>query len=316
MLSMQQHSIGEVVSFYLARCEVEGKSPHTMRAYRETMRRFVRSLPSDELVITTISIEHILTYLAAFTSLSFEARHRYFREVRCFFRWAVEAGYCEDTPFRGLRNVRLPRKIVQPYTPVQVARILASCDTDTPAGLRDRAIVLMLLDTGIRCAECAQLRWEDCDVDTGRLRILHAKGNKQRVVSFSTYCRNALADYVVARGRNPGPLFLALTPNGQLRPGVALRTTGLKQCLWRIGQRTGIAKVHAHRFRHTFATWAIQQGAREIDVQHLLGHASPDMVRRYSSTYRSEQAAERHVEFSPADGLMIGAADQGEVAHL
>jgi integrase/recombinase XerC/integrase/recombinase XerD len=284
-----------------------------MRAYRETMRRFVRSLPSHDLVITTISIEHILTYLAAFTSLSFAARHRYFREVRCFFRWAVEAGYCEDTPFRGLRNVRLPRKIVQPYTPGQVAQILAVCDPDTPAGLRDRAIVLTLLDTGIRCAECAQLQWDDCDIDTGRLRILHAKGNKQRVVSFATSCQDALMEYAVARGSDPGPFFLALTPHGKLRPGVALRTTGIKQCLWRIGQRTGIARVHAHRFRHTFATWAIEQGAREIDVQHLLGHASPDMVRRYSATYRSEQSAARHAAFSPADGLLIGTAERGGV---
>jgi integrase len=57
-----------------------------------------------------------------------------------------------------------------------------------------------------------------------------------------------------------------------------------------------VSKVHAHRFRHTFATWAIQSGAREIDVQYLLGHSSSDMVRRYSSAYRSEQAALRHGE--------------------
>ena len=73
--------------------------------------------------------------------------------------------------------------------------------------------------------------------------------------------------------------------------------------LRRLAKRTGIAKVHAHRFRHTFATWAIEQDARELDVQHLLGHSSPDMVRRYASTYDSEQAARRHVVFSPAEQL-------------
>ena len=73
--------------------------------------------------------------------------------------------------------------------------------------------------------------------------------------------------------------------------------------LRRLGKRTGIPKVHAHRFRHTFATWAIEQDARELDVQYLLGHASPDMVRRYSATYISEQAARRHAAFSPAERL-------------
>ena len=58
-----------------------------------------------------------------------------------------------------------------------------------------------------------------------------------------------------------------------------------------------------HRFRHTFATWAIEHDARELDVQYLLGHSSPDMVRRYASTYNCEQAARRHVFFSPAEAL-------------
>ena len=57
-----------------------------------------------------------------------------------------------------------------------------------------------------------------------------------------------------------------------------------------------------------FATWAIRHDARELDVQYLLGHASPDMVRRYSSSYRSEQAATRHVRFSPADQMLAPAS--------
>ncbi len=79
--------------------------------------------------------------------------------------------------------------------------------------------------------------------------------------------------------------------------------------LRRLGRRTGIQKVHAHRFRHTFATWTIAHDARELDVQYLLGHSSPDMVQRYSSSYRSEQAATRHHRFSPAD-QMLGAPEE------
>jgi integrase len=63
-------------------------------------------------------------------------------------------------------------------------------------------------------------------------------------------------------------------------------------------------KVHAHRFRHTFATWAIEQNACERDVQYLLGHSCPEMVRRYAPTYNSEQAARRHAAFSPAERLV------------
>jgi integrase/recombinase XerD len=105
------------------------------------------------------------------------------------------------------------------------------------------------------------------------------------------------------RGQEPGPLFLAANGHRTFRSGVGLQPNGLKQILIRLGRRTGIPKVHAHRFRHTFATWAIEADARELDVQYLLGHSSPDMVRRYASTYNSEQAARRHSSFSPANTL-------------
>ena len=83
--------------------------------------------------------------------------------------------------------------------------------------------------------------------------------------------------------------------------------SGFKQLLRRLGRAAGVRRVHAHRFRHTFATWAIAHDARELDVQHLLGHSSPEMVRRYSATYGSAQAAERHAAFSPGDGMLAAA---------
>jgi len=55
--------------------------------------------------------------------------------------------------------------------------------------------------------------------------------------------------------------------------------------------------------RHTFATWAIENDARELDVQYLLGHSTPAMVRRYSATYNSEKAARAHARWSPGDML-------------
>ena len=300
-------ALPELIDLYVLRCEVEGKSPRTVRAYRETLGRFLRTLTEDGAPLDAAQIEtaHVYTYLGRYTHLGTETRHRYFREVRCFFNWLVEADYLERSPFRGMRNVRLPQRIVQPFSADELACLLAACPTGTPLGIRDRAILLMLLDTGIRCSELVQLNLEDLDLADGRLRVLHGKGNKQRVVPFAGHCRDALQMYLDSRGDQAGPLFLAGSGEGSLRKGVALQPNGLKQMLRRLARLTGITKVHAHRFRHTFATWAIQHDARELDVQYLLGHSSSDMVRRYSSSYRSEQAALRHVGFSPADQMLI-----------
>ena len=70
----------------------------------------------------------------------------------------------------------------------------------------------------------------------------------------------------------------------------------------RLCQRAGV-HANPHRFRHTFATWAIENHARELDVQYLLGHSTSAMVRRYSATYDAAKAADAHAAFSPAARL-------------
>ncbi len=262
-------SLTHLVGLYLLRCEVEGKSPNTVHAYRETLQRFLRvaedeGFPSDP---ARLEPYHLYAYLGRFNGYSFETRHRYFREVRCFFNWLVQAGYLEENPFRSLKNVRLPQRIVRPFSQDDVAQLLACCDTDAAVGARDRAILFTLLDTGIRCSELVQLSLADLDLDAGRLRVLHGKGNKQRTVSFASRCQQALVQYLRFRGDDDGPLFLAASGHHALKPAVALRPNGLKQMLRRLGRQANLPKVHAHRFRHTFATWAIEQDARELDVQ-------------------------------------------------
>ncbi len=110
--------------------------------------------------------------------------------------------------------------------------------------------------------------------------------------------RDVVAHYIRRfRGSGPGPVFR------DSRRDLSLQNNGVKQMLRRLGRLAGVPKVHAHRFRHTFATWAIENQARELDVQYLLGHSTPNMVRRYSATYNSEKAARAHEAFSPADRL-------------
>jgi site-specific recombinase XerD len=177
MLTMNPElTLPTLVDQYLLRCSVEGRSPRTVRAYRETLGRFLTAVPVAD--PAAVGHEHLYAYLGGFTRLTLESRHRYFREVRCFFNWLVEAEYLERSPFRGMRNVRLPQRIVQPFSPDELARLLAAFPVDTPIGTRDRAMLLTLLDTGVRCSELVQLRLEDLDLAGGRLQVLHGKGNK------------------------------------------------------------------------------------------------------------------------------------------
>ncbi len=259
-----ERSLETLIELYLLRCDVEGRSPRTVDAYRETLRRFLavgrdEGFPED---VRQIEPSHLYIYLGRYTHHSPATRHRYFREVRCFFNWLVQAGYLDSTPFASLRNVRVPQKIVQPFSREDVVALLSACDVTTQVGLRDRAMLMVLLDTGIRCSELVRLDVADLDFPERRIRVLHTKGGKQRIVSFADQCAQALDTYLAVRAVEAGALFWS-AHDRWLHPSVTLHPNGLKQMLRRLGKRTGIPKVHAHRFRHTFATWAIEQDARE-----------------------------------------------------
>ena len=206
-------------------------------------------------------------------------------------------GYIQESPFARIKNIRLPQKIVQPFSAEDIAKLLACCDTRFRWRARRRAIILVLLDTGVRRTELVSLDPADLHLEQQRLRVLHGKGNKQRVVRIGGPAGQAVQHYLNRfRGCRPGPLFLACR-------GRRLCRSAMPTIFQRLGREASVPKVRPHRFRRTFAAWAIEQQAREIDLQFLLDHSSPAMLRRYTATYDAEKAAQAHALFSPADRL-------------
>ena len=196
-----------LIALYLVHCRVEGKSPRTLKAYGWTLTRFQRALQEDGAPqdVRALGPAQVIAYLERSTHLARETRHRYFREVRCFFAWCERTGFVADTPFRSLRNVQVPLRVVQPFRPAEIAQLLDACDPATPMGLRDRALLLTLLDSGIRCSETVGLDLGDCDFTTRRLHVRHGKGHKERVVPFAACCAQALTAYAAVRSKAPGP---------------------------------------------------------------------------------------------------------------
>ena len=201
----------------------------------------------------------------------------------------------------------MEQKIIQPLSEAEIGALLAICDAGTEFGCRNRAIILLFLDTGMRYSELHRLTLADCTWDARRIHIRHGKGRKQRVVPFGPGPEAALRAYCDQfRGWDAGPLFLTVDrpqqPRGPMNPSL------LGTLFTRLGQRAGV-HANPHRFRHTFATWAIESHARELDVQYLLGHSSSAMVRRYSATYDAAKAADAHAAFSPAARFLAASGE-------
>jgi site-specific recombinase XerD len=182
--------------------------------------------------------------------------------------------------------------------------MLAVCDYDYQhnarfLGSRNKAIVLTLLDTGVRVSEIGNINLEDIDTERGWVKIT-GKGAKERVVRIGANAQKALWRYLVHRPN---------TERGQLwltEEETPLRPDGIQMVIKRLKQRAGVTSSgNCHRFRHTFALNFLRADRNPFNLQYLLGHSDLRMVRHYTATLGMEDALKAHEKASPADLLNL-----------
>lgn len=203
---------------------------------------------------------------------------------RSFFRWALGR---EHSPAERLQ---LPRRSYAPqrtFDEQGVMRVLSALDTSTVKGTRDTAIVLLLLDTGLRAAEVCRLRVDHVSLAERRF-IVRIKGGRWANGVFSPYTASSIAAWLTMRPQLAGPDVLELFVGvGGLTRGRPLTTDGLRVIFRQIGRRIGM-HFSPHDFRRTFATMALKGGAPSRLVQVAGRWNSIEQVERYSQSLTPE----------------------------
>jgi len=195
---------------------------------------------------------------------------------------------------------------VQPFTIQQVEALLSAAKKSRNPR-RDQAIILTLLDTGIRASELCGLAESDVELVSPRqIRVL-GKGNKRRSVPIDKRTARALWQYLeeTRDERLPGgPLFLS---DRGLSAGESLTGSGLLQLIERLGKAAGIESVRCspHSFRHSFAVMFLRGGGNTFTLQQILGHTSLDMTRRYVELAQAD-LENQHRQYSPVARLKNG----------
>jgi len=290
-------------------------SPNTQRDYELTFRRFLEFVGPDAEVeaITSSDVEQFLNFLTDELGLSDKTVINHFIALSSFWTWA-ERNLGIPHIVRGrVECPRYHRPQIVPFTPEEVRALLEACDYNAPwdcrwvkgvrgrrpTALRDRAIILMLVDSGIRVSELVMLRVRDYDRRRGQVIIRHGKGNKTRVIFVGDTTRRAMWRYLASRGEleEDDPLFA--TSNGK-----PLDRHNVRKMLQKAGQRAGIQRVYPHRFRHTFAITFLRNGGNPLELQEMLGHARLDTVRIYARLAEVDlERAQRSA--SPADNWRL-----------
>lgn len=317
---MSDITLEQLVNHFQLANRAEGKSPKTLSWYQQNLDLFLRFLEADgrSTRLRDVGIEEARAFVISlqeqdvrFANNPFTPARRHklsthsinsaARAIRAFFNWLYSEGYTTSHKLKDLRVPRVQKKIVDVLTAEEIAAIFGCLNAKTATGSRDYAIVMCLLDCGLRASELVGLKLDNADLVSGSLRVV-GKGNKERLVPLGSRAAKALMQYrEVFRPEPADPLvdtfFLSLE-------GRVMTFNALKTMLQRLGRRAGVRRLHAHLLRHTFATMYLVNGGDVFSLQRILGHTTLAMVNNYVHL-AGAQVALRHRAFSPVDNMSI-----------
>jgi len=286
-------SVAEAVGEFLIDLKISERSPKTTLFYRDRLKWFVNFIKPDTL-LNDIGPGDIKHYFSVQDTVHTYAYHAKYRALRAFLNWCVKQNYILESPLT-FSPPKLPDIIKPAFTDDELKAIINSCVGSL--GLRNRAMVLVLIDTGIRREELAKIKIVDINLDA-RLISITGKGRKQRLTPISSRTLKTIWQYLKMR-KNPSE-FLWLTEEGKPLTG-----DGVGQMLQDLMRRTGIShKASAHVFRHTFANDCLDNGMDPLDLMYLLGHASLKMVENYSRAHKQRRALKALEKQHPVDRLI------------
>lgn len=270
--------IGEFTGWYQTH---RGVAPPTLRLYARGATAMLDALGADVRLWTPHAVRQFL--LAAVTGGRSESTQKLITATRAFLRYLAFRG--EARADLGLavpavahwRLASLPRHL----STDELTRVLAACDGDQPARIRDRAVVLLLARLGLRAGDVAQLRLTDLDWAQGTIQVT-GKGRYQVRLPLPQEVGEAVLRYLATRPRVPETdrVFLTtIAPVGPFRSSDAVSSV-----VARALQRAGIhiARPGAHVLRHTAATEMLRQGVSLDHIGLVLRHRSLDMSAYYA----------------------------------
>lgn len=266
------------------------KSPQTRRAYANDVRQFLAFLGvSSSEAFREVTRPHVIAWRDALVAQGFGKRSicRKLSAVASLFDHLCERGLVGHNPVDGVKRPPMSRQGETPaISPKEARALLDAPPANTLQGLRDRAILSVLLHDGPRRSELAAMRVKDYYRDTGfeTLRF-HGKGGKDRAHSTHPETTQRLDAYLTAAGHyddREGPLFRPIRNNRTQDTEKTLTPDAIARIVKKYARQVGLPiEICAHSMRATFATTALDNGCELAHVQDALGHADPSTTRMY-----------------------------------
>lgn len=324
---MKPITLSQAIDRYLAEAQADRLSEHTLADYTNSYRKLQAYLAGEH-QLAAITVDDLLGFFADLAStarapggiaprparpIGAKQQLNIHTGLSALWTWALRRGYVERHIVHEIRRPKPEKPAITPLTQADLKAILAQCDrsigyaragqriTDyqRPTSQRDRAIILLLIDTGIRATELCDLHIRDVDLRNARITVT-GKGRKTRTLPLGPTCLKTLTRYIAAERADAivnDPLILGVG-------GRPLTRDALLKLVKRLGDRAGVTGVHPHRFRHTFAIQYLRNGGNTRALQEALGHETLEMIRTYTAIAEAD-LVNGHRTASPAENWRL-----------
>src|SRR5579871_1925908 len=321
-MNEEKLTLQKAVEDFITDRELNNHSAKTIRTYQQRLRYFMTWLESTHgvVLVEDLQLVHLrgwISYLQKTPTyrgkkLSDDSIHSYGQSLLAFCHWLEREEVIEKPITTRFRLPRVEEKFIPTFTSEDVQKLLNACEEGDPERpqlvkaltARNRAIVSLFIDTGIRLNELVGLRLGDIDRSM-RVLLVHRKGNKWQQVPVSRDGFKPLHEYLTKY--RPYLAKLGGIDTARKEDAVFLNSEGEPLAYWgvaalwrRLKQRTGIGgkRVSAHNARRYMATTQLAMGRSPLDVQRQMGHTTLRMTNHYASL-TVEHIQKSHEQYSP-----------------
>ena len=256
----------------------------TFENYNRDLSKFFRFLKEYKINdIKKITKETIRLYFLKQknNNISNRTLGRYYSSLNSFFIYSIEHEYIDSNPLKFIDYPKYTKKIPEYIYDSQLEKLLNEKTSENiEIELRNKLIIYLLLDTGVRVSELVNIKVSDIDIEERIIRVL-GKGSKERFVFFTSKTKELLVSYLSKRKEKALVNNLLINYKGE-----KLTERSVQKIIKLVGEKIGL-DIHPHLLRHTFATDLLNKGADIRMIQELLGHENLDTTQIYTHVSNS-----------------------------
>lgn len=266
-------------------CKIRKLSPKTISNYQKQLKYLQRYLESEFGITEVEAVKsiHIKHFLAMKDDQGRKARYinDLLKAFKTFFNYCKKEGYVKERPTANIKNMKQPKVKILTFNNSEVRKMLTYFNGRDFLDIRNRTMIALFFDTGMRLSEVLTMRPEQIHDD---FILVHGKGAKERLVPVSPYLAKALMQYNAAREyffegiKFPESYYFVSRTGKKLTPEAV--TKFLKKAALDVGVNEQI-RVSPHTLRHTFAQMQLKNGLDLYSLSRVMGHESVAITQRY-----------------------------------